>query len=200
MVLDIFTDDELLRMSNESYELLRGMLDDFVAQEFKAYMESSFANPEVVAVLQEHLGRDIENLTYLRNLTISPELEQICHHEPEYIPSLTINVEAVAEELADIQEKRKDLNHTVIPCSATTFKDFVESLKALDDGERNPPLYKVVKANSSLFYTPNQQARPINPHFSNTNYNIWDIKLKALRYMVAVRQVSNGRVFPRWIA
>ncbi|MCM1218622.1 MAG: hypothetical protein NC548_29385 [Lachnospiraceae bacterium] len=176
--------------SPADYAALRGVLNDVLANDMRAYIDNPLSNPAIVANINKHLGSTIEGLTMHFIMAENGTLELVKSLVPETLPSSNVDLDSLIEKLTFLEQNESKLM-TVIPGRKRADYDaFISAINGVldrmslnDTTPTYPDILSRIEANSFVFYSPNEKAHNTGSQIISLRKRQWTTVLRGAQFM-----------------
>lgn len=185
---EVMGEIELSYFTEADLSALEMVLDDTLATYLLQYMQNPESNPDVVARVQESVGRAVESLTLPAILRDKGILDLLVGLSPEGL--FQQDTAMIKDQLTFLERNIDKAREFVQPRTKAVYDNFVDSLLGAEARLRMDgltPTFTDLKqriiSNRFMFYVPNDKGHKTGIDIIHRRRKIWTICLRGIEYM-----------------
>lgn len=176
--------------SPETYEALKGVLDDTLSKDIKDYMENPEADPEVVDCMEQFLGPTLTSMTMHFVLQEKGIIDLIHGLVPETLPSTKVDLDDLIEKLSFLEQNSDKLMTSIPKRNRAAWETFLNSMHGVVSRMREAGvnttysnLIARLEANKGVFYVPNGTSHGTKCSAVSMRRRQWLLSLRGAEFM-----------------
>lgn len=189
VITNILGEKELSYFDNDDFGVFVGVMDDNIARSVKRYLGSAEANRQIVEHIRTHIGDRVESLTMHFTLQESGITQLLSTISPEVLLSAEVDIDDVYDKLKFLEQNVDKLLVTIPARPKSAYESFITCIESVidriiqaGDSPTYPEVVARVKANSFLFYKPNDKGHSTGTGIVNSRRNSWIQCLRGIEY------------------